>query len=294
MINLYDTIIAVSGEDRANHIILHSLNSLFVGSRNQEISDPDPEGLKKEIISSAFIGEAMFGSNKFFNQDEWQQLLSKLFKFARENNVDLSKDKHFNRWITDNSGRLAADLAAGKYSSYWSRPTSDYVALIEAAFVASSVTPEQMFNLRYSKSSARRQRGEFDTELAHAIAARTPDFVLKIVEEADFHKNYGYSYRGLFYEVLAFNGKLSKKAARHIRSDPSMEAAEIGIRTIAKNLEKFPNSAEVLSQVMDVNHLNVAMYLAKNVPREYLPFMAVCQDQSVREAVVNRMMESDL
>lgn len=292
MISLYDTIVATFSQARANQVILHSLNSLFVGSRHQEIVDHDPEQLKKEIISSQFIGEAMFGDHGFFNQDEWEQILSKLFKFARENNVDLSKDKYFGKWIVDNSGRLQADLIAGKYSSSWSRPSSDYVALIEAAFMAGTSTPEQIFRLRFNSSSSRRNRGEFDTELAHAIAVRSSDFILKIVEDTDFHKNYGYHYRGLFYEVLAFNGKLSKKAARHMRSDPSMEAAEIGIKTVGANLAKFSNGTEVLSQVMDVNHPHIAMYLAKNVPREYLPFMAVCQDQGVRQEVVKRMMES--
>jgi hypothetical protein len=65
----------------------------------------------------------------------------------------------------------------------------------------------------------------------------------------------------------------------------------MGVKAIANNITKFKNAAEVLSQVMDTRHTNSAMYLARTVPKEYLPFMAVCQNQAVRELVVNRMQE---
>jgi hypothetical protein len=63
----------------------------------------------------------------------------------------------------------------------------------------------------------------------------------------------------------------------------------LGIRAISENISKFKNAPEVLSQVMDTKHSSCATFLARNVAKEYLPFMVGCQDNSVRQIIVDRM-----
>jgi hypothetical protein len=159
--------------------------------------------------------------------------------------------------------------------------------MIEAGFISGDSDPAHICKRYYNIK--RNYCNPFDSELIKSIASRKPEVLIKLVEDVDFVKNVSYSFRSVIYTGLISFGKLSKKAARKIRSDSSEEASDSGVRAIATNLHKFPNAADILSQVMDTKHFSSAKYLAENVPKEYLPFMAVCQDQAVREIVVNRM-----
>ncbi len=295
MANLYDMMLASQGEVKANNMILLSLFKIF-GEKSEDFdksltgSGLDMGEVRLFLAKEPDISKIMFGARSFSStQYNWEVALSGIFKFARDNDIDLSKDESYGNWITNNAGRLTADLAAGKFTSYWSRPPEDYLATIEAAFLSGNVDPIEMWKERFPKNSPRRYNSVFDIELMKSIAKRIPDEILKAIEETDFHKNYPYSLRAMIYESIARTGKLSKKAARRIRSDPSEEAAITGIKTIGKNLGKYSNATEILSQVMDVTYGSVAVYLAKTIPEEYLMFMAVSQDQEVRKIIVERM-----
>jgi hypothetical protein len=126
-----------------------------------------------------------------------------------------------------------------------------------------------------------------------SIAARTPKVIIDQIEDIGFASAVGYDLRSAIYSVIAETGHLTKKAARKIRSDASEQAATIGIRTIAANIHKFPNANEVLAQVMDTKYFAPAKFLAETIPRDLLPFMAVCENHEVRKIVVNRMQNSE-
>lgn len=287
MADLYSSIVEKTGQIKANYLILSAILDLFIKPTRLKNGGEDPDLLKRELFQSTFFGEVLFQSHEGYSHEDWQKILSYSFSHARENGIDLSKDPNFQRWIVENKDRLNDDISSGRYSSYWQHPPEDYVALIEAGFISGSADPAKIYR-RYSHIK-RTHVNKFDTELIRSIACRVPDLMIEGVEDVDFVKNVAYPFRSIIYASLAEQGKLSKKAARKIRSDSSEESSDVGVKAIAANLHKFENATEVLSQIMDTKHFKSAKYLADHVPKQYLPFMAVCQDQRIREIVVKRM-----
>ena len=287
MIDLYSSMAKSSGQAKANQLLLSALHDLFFKSGNLTRDGHDPESLKKIIFDSGILGEILFGDCKGYEHDAWQEIISQSFAYARDNGISLVNDSGFKVWIEKNSNRLNQDIESDRYSNYWQRPTNDYIAMIEAGFISGNSDPEKICK-KYSHIK-RTYINLFDSQLISSIAARKPESLIDMVEDTEFVRNVSYPFRSIIYTSLASFGKLSKKAARKIRSDSSEEASDAGVREIANNLHKFGNATEVLSQVMDTKHFSSASYLANNVPKQYLPFMAVCQDQRIRQIVVNRM-----
>lgn len=287
MKNLYDIVSSSWGMPKANQLVLDAISDIFHARGKQTDA---ANALKREIILSGAAGDIIFADFAPINRDAWGSLISKIFEYSTCSNIDLSSDPKFAKWKQDNSSRLMAAIGEGAYNSYWSRLPPDYVGMIEAGFDAGGADPEKIFKHRYSKNKSS-YNSPFDVALINAIARRSTAPMIQSVEDTEFYSRISYQLRSSIYLALASVGKLSGKAARRIRSDSSEEASDFGVKAIADNIAKFPNAAEVLSQVMDTKHHQSAMYLARTVPVEYLPFMAVCQNQTVRELVVNRMQQ---
>lgn len=287
MIDLYSAITDSAGKERANKIVLSAIHTIFFNPVKLNKLGHNTDELIMALFESKLLGELLFGSSREYPSEEREQILSQAFSYARNKGITLLEDPPFANWIKDNSGRLNQDIVSSRYSHYWERPPEDYIAMIEAGFISGDSDPAHICKRYYNVK--RNNCNNFDTELIKSIAARKPEVLIELVEDVDFVKNVSYSFRSIIYTGLIGFGKLSKKSARKIRSDSSEEASDSGVRAIADNIHKFPNAAEILSQVMDTKHFSSAKYLAETVPKEYLPFMAVCQDQRVREIVVNRM-----
>lgn len=287
MIDLYSSLAESGGQAKANQLVLFAIHNIFLNTATITNNGLDSDHMKKVMFESGILGEILFGDCREYNNESWQEIISQSFAYARDNGINLMDNPTFKVWIVENSNRLNQDIESGRYTNYWERAPIDYIAMIEAGFISGNSDPEKICK-RYT-SIKRSYRNQFDIELIRSIASRKPEALIRMVEDSDFTKNVTYPFRSIIYATLASFGKLSKKAARKIRSDSSEEASEAGIREIAKNLHKFENATEVLSQVMDTKHFSSARYLADTVPKQYLPFMAVCQDQRVREIVVNRM-----
>jgi hypothetical protein len=287
MTDLYSAISDSAGKERANKLVLSAIHEAFHKPNKMTKLGHNTDELIMALFELKLLGELLFESSRGSSHEEREQILSQSFLYARNNGINLLEDPHFAVWIKDNSGRLNQDIDSSRYSNYWGRPPEDYIAMIEAGFISGDSDPVHICKRYYNIK--RNYCNHFDSELIKSIASRKPEVLIKLVEDVDFVKNVSYSFRSIIYTGLISFGKLSKKAARKIRSDSSEEASDSGVRAIATNLHKFPNAAEILSQVMDTKHFSSAKYLAENVPKEYLPFMAVCQDQRVREIVVNRM-----
>ena len=287
MTDLYSSMSQSNGPQSSNYLIISALHEIF--SRLGTSRDGyNAEEMRKILFNSGFLGEMLFGGgHSGFNIENYKETLSLAFAYARDNKISLMNDSSFKTWIEENCNRLNEGIEAGNHRNYWQRPSSDYIAFIEAAFISGVSDPEAV-SKRY-RHVGNHHINAFDIELVKSIAARRPDVLIDIVEDTNFVKNVAYSFRSVIYVALANCGKLSKKAARRIRSDSSEEASDAGVREIATNLHKFENATEVLSQVMDTKHYSSARYLADTIPKQYLPFMAVCQDQRIREIVVNRM-----
>lgn len=287
MKNLYDVVSAKWGMPKANQLVLDAISDIFYdkGKKNEAENT-----LKREIILSGAAADIIFADFAPTNRDVWSQLISKIFEYSIDFGINLSDDPKFADWKQANSTRLMTSIEEGAFSSYWGRIPPDYIGMIEAGFDCGGADPEKIFKRRYSRNKSA-YKSQFDVALLQAIARRSTTGMIQAVEDTEFYSRLSYQIRSEVYTSLASVGKLTAKAARRIRSDSSEEASEFGIRAIADNIGKFPNAAEVLSQIMDTKHHNSAMYLARTVPVEYLPFMAVCKSQSVREVVVNRMQE---
>jgi hypothetical protein len=278
------------GSAKANQLLLDAIYDVF--SANKRRGDHLKfNQMKEEIITSGAAGEVIFANFSPANAEVWGELISLIFSYSIQNEINLTSDLAFKKWIEDHGGWLNKAISEGNYASYWQRPPANYVGLIEAAFITGTSDPEAIFKKRYSRNKTT-YKNTFDTDLLRAIARRSTEGMISAVEDTQFTSNVSFQIRGEIFVSLASVGCLTKKAARKIRSDSSEESSEMGVRAIAENISKFKNAAEVLSQVMDTKHYNSASYLAKTVPKEYLPFMAVCQDQDVRKIVVNRMQES--
>jgi hypothetical protein len=293
MTNLFEIASKSWGKARTNQLLLDALYDIFSASPNKRGRSDCAlifVDKKTELITSGVAGEVIFSDFSPTNKEEWGNLISLIFSYSKQNQVDLTLDPNFNKWIQDNGTRLNRIISEGAFNSYWQRPPSDYIGVIEAGFITGNSDPEKIYRLRYSRNKTS-YKNLFDVELLSAIARRSTAGMIEAVEDTEFCSRVSYTIRAEIFSALASVGCLTKKAARKIRSDSSEEASNIGITAIANNITKFKNASEVLSQVMDTKHHNSAMYLARTVPKEYLPFMAVCQDQDVRKVVVTRMQE---
>lgn len=289
MTNLFEATSRNWGPAKANQLLLDAIYDIFSARKKSSIFSCTEE-MKGEIISSGVAGEVIFANFSPMNREVWGELVSLIFGYSIRIGLDLTSDPNFNSWISDNGKRLNQMINEGAYNSYWQRPAPEFLGIIEAGFVTGNSNPEAIFKARYHRNKSS-YKNPFDVELLRAIARRSTTGMIQSVEDTEFGSRLSHSIRGEIFASLASVGCLTKKAARKIRSDSSEEASEIGIKAIADNITKFKNAAEVLSQVMDTKHTNSAIYLARTIPREYLPFMAVCQNQGVRELVVNRMQE---
>ena len=287
MKNLYEVTKEGWGFPRANQLVLDAICSVFF--ERGKVAEAT-ENLRKQIILSGVAGEVIFADFSPTNREHSGQLISKIFEYSIDYGIDLSLDTAFAKWKQDNSSRLMTAISEGAYNSYWSRLPPEYIGMIEAGFDCGGADPEKIFKLRYSRNKSS-YSSQFDMALLRAIARRSTTGMIQAVEDTEFYSRFSYQIRSQIYISLALVGKLSAKAARRIRSDSSEESSDHGVKAIGDNIAKFPNAAEVLSQVMDTKHDNSAMYLARTIPVEYLPFMAVCQNQRVRELVVNRMQQ---
>ncbi len=291
MVNLLEVTSDGWGKAKANQLLLDAVYEIFSRKRSG-YRNLITEDMIKSIITSGAAGEIVFNPDFVpLNRDVWGEAISFLFSYAIHNNLNLNEDPNFAKWIQDNGSRLDRMVSEGAYNSYWQKPPPEYIGLIEAGFIAGKSDPDRLFKIRYSRNKAS-YKNVFDIALLPAIARRSTASMIEAVEDTEFGSRVSHTLRGEIFSALASVGCLTKKAARKVRSDSSEEASEMGVKAIADNITKFKNAAEVLSQVMDTKHHNSALYLARTVPKEYLPFMAVCQDQSVREVVVNRMQEA--
>lgn len=291
MTNLFKITSESWGAAKANQLLLDAIFDLFSGKRRgSAFGEVNAEDMREKIVTSGAAGEVIFADFAPINRDLWGELITLIFVYSIKKNIDLTLDPNFNKWIQENGSRLNSLINEGAYGSYWQRPATEFLGIIESGFITGLADPEKIFKARYSRNKTS-YKNQFDVELIHAIARRSTTGMIAAVEDTEFNSRISHTLRGEIFAALASVGCLTKKAARKIRSDSSEEASEFGVKAIANNITKFKNAAEVLSQVMDTRHTSSAIYLAKTIPREYLPFMAVCQNQAVRELVVNRMQE---
>lgn len=287
--DLYNSLSQSIGKDKATGLLIDSISYVFADNHLLRDAGINSGDMLKELFSSMIISDIIFSSQGNLSNNSTQSVISSAFAYARDNKIDLMKDPGFSNWINNNCTLLGYQIQAGKYRTYWEQPGPNYIGVIEAGFISKKVTPAEVWNERIRSGSKKSYISNYDAEIIMSIVARDPDFVLKQVEDQDFASRFSYPYRSKIYQALASCGKLTKKAARKIRSDSSEEASQAGIKAIAENLSKFDLPTEILSQVMDTKHYHAARYLAVNIPYEYLPFMAVCQDQSIRNIVVERI-----
>lgn len=288
MTNLFASFTKSQGEAKANFLALSGLNLAF-----RTIAEPASKELIVELFKTNIIADILFGNCSLYATQYRGDLLSTSFTYARDNKIDLSVRSGFKEWITANSSRLNDDIATSRYKNYWETPSTESAAIIEAGFISGLSDPEKLFNLKFKTYPAYYRLSNFDLQLMKSIAARTPKVIIDQIEDIGFASAVGYDLRSAIYGVIAETGHLTKKAARKIRSDASEQAATIGIRTIAANIHKFPNANEVLAQVMDTKYFAPAKFLAETIPRDLLPFMAVCENHEVRKIVVNRMQNDE-
>jgi hypothetical protein len=290
MTDLYQVTSKNWGSTKTNQLLLDAVYDIFSAKKKNPLF-MQTESMKSDIITSGVAGEVIFANFAPMNRDVWGELVSLIFHFSIRSGLDLTSDSNFKIWINENGKRLNQMVNEGAYNSYWQRPPTEFLGLIEAGFITGNSDPEAIFKARYHRNKTS-YKNLFDVELLKAIARRSTSGMIQSVEDTEFASRISHSLRGEIFASLASVGSLTKKAARKIRSDSSEEASDMGVKAIADNITKFKNAAEVLSQVMDTKHTNSAMYLARTIPKEYLPFMAVCQNQQVREIVVNRMQEA--
>lgn len=290
MSNLYQITSNNWGKTKATQLLLDAIYDVFSLKRSRSAINLVNQDVMSGIITSGAAGEVIFADFSPTNHEVWGETISLVFSYAIQNGIDLNTDPNFNKWITDNGDRLNKIVSEGAFNSYWQRPPQDYVGLIEAGFITGKADPDLIYKRRFSRNKTS-YKNVFDIALLPAIARRSTARMIQEVEDTQFGSNVSHTLRGEIYAALASVGCLTKKAARKVRSDSSEEASDMGVKAIANNIAKFKNATEVLSQVMDTKHYNSALYLARTIPKEYLPFMAVCQDQSIREVVVTRMQE---
>jgi hypothetical protein len=290
MVDLYDIQKRNYDESSANFFALRGLSLIFQEKKSIRGSDPTyyDNSMKLDCINSGVAGQAIFGDKKNIPEEEWKELLSLVFSFASKEGISLLEKPGFDNWIKDNSGMLNSIIQTGRHKSAWGNLTPDYKAIIHAAFASGSSSADTVYKSRFFSYKEYRM-SSFDAYLLMEIATLFPSVIIDHIESVSFVKDISYGPRGNIFYAIASSGNLSKKAARKIRSDSSEEASMLGIRAISENISKFKNAPEVLSQVMDTKHDSCATFLARNVAKEYLPFMVGCQDNSVRQIIVDRM-----
>jgi len=287
--DLYESLTQSIGKDRATGLLIDSISYIFQDSHLLQDAGVSSKDMLRDLFSSMIISDIIFSNPAILSANSTQSVISSAFAYARDNKINLLSDAGFSNWINNNSSHLSFQIQAGKYRTYWEQPSPNYIGVIEAAFISKKVAPAEVWNERIKPGSKKSYISNYDAEIINSIVARDPEFVLNQVEDQEFASRFSYPYRSKVYQALASCGKLTKKSARKIRSDSSEEASQAGIKAIAENLSKFDLPTEILSQVMDTKHYHSAKFLALNIPYEYLPFMAVCQDQSIRQIVVERI-----
>ncbi len=287
--DLYESLTQSIGKDRATGLLIDSISYIFQDSHLLQDAGVSSKDMLRDLFSSMIISDIIFSNPAILSANSTQSVISSAFAYARDNKINLLSDAGFSNWINNNRSHLSFQIQAGKYRTYWEQPSPNYIGVIEAAFISKKVAPAEVWNERIKPGSKKSYISNYDAEIINSIVARDPEFVLNQVEDQEFASRFSYPYRSKVYQALASCGKLTKKSARKIRSDSSEEASQAGIKAIAENLSKFDLPTEILSQVMDTKHYHSAKFLALNIPYEYLPFMAVCQDQSIRQIVVERI-----
>lgn len=290
MTDLFEIQKSLIKDSSANALALKGLSLIFHEKRSIRGVDPGyyDDSFKSDVINSGVAGQVLFGDISMWSQEEWKELLSLVFSFSSKNGISLLEKPGFDNWINQYSGQLNSIVSTGRYKSAWSTVSPDYKAVIQAAFITKTSSPDAIYKSRFLTHKEHRMNA-FDVYLLDELATKCPSTIIDHVESIDFVKNIYYGCRGYIFSALASSGNLSKKAARKIRSDSSEEASMAGIRAISENISKFKNAPEVLSQVMDTKHSTCATYLARNVAKEYLPFMVGCQDNAIRQIIVARM-----
>lgn len=115
--------------------------------------------------------------------------------------------------------------------------------------------------------------------------------------ESDEFDSLAYQIRGHLYRISAKSDVITKRIARKIRSDASEKASLLGTREMITYFNqslsegKETNVVKHISQIYDTRHRDVAIELAKRLPKEQLVYMLGNQCEQARWLIDKRLTE---
>jgi hypothetical protein len=183
MTNLFKVTSESWGAAKANQLLLDATHDLFsTKSRKSNFGEINVDDMRERVISSGAAGEVIFADFAPINRDAWGELITLIFGYCINKKIDLTLDPNFKKWIQDSGNRLNGLINEGAYASYWQRPPTEFLGIIEAGFITGLSDPDHIFKIRYSRNKTS-YKNQFDIELIPAIARRSTAGMIAAVED---------------------------------------------------------------------------------------------------------------
>lgn len=216
-----------------------------------------------------------------------------ILAWARDNNISiLNYSPKLREFASQRKGKIFDAISSVPYRLwyYHNRPgvMINWID-IELSIHTEECSLKQLLSRRYLSKTKIEDFSPFDVHCIEAIASRDPKLIQDLVEDTTFSKRFDSGARGQIYAALAKYDALSTKIARKIRSDSSEGASSAGIFAILANWQKITNPQNYISQCVDTNYPDIAFRLAREVPVQFVTFMAGSQHRNAREEAVRRM-----
>jgi hypothetical protein len=188
---------------------------------------------------------------------------------------------HYSQSLRDfasqRTGKIFESIASHPYRRWYYHQKPGHMLSwidIELSLSTEEISPSKMISKRYLSKSKIEDFSDFDVNCFDSIVARNPKLAQEVVEDTSFNKRFDSGARGPIYMSLAKYNALTTKIARKIRSDTSERASSDGIFAILSNWNKITNPQAYISQCVDTNYPDIALRLARDIPIQFVTFMA--------------------
>ena len=306
----------LSNLDSFSEIIKNGVSYLFreAAEDDTEHNHSAAEVLKKNFITSgAFDGfmptivseinhmmvesgkNAYYGNYRSFGDKSYAPdgRLWYIMAWSRDNKIPLLHySPNLREFASQRAGKAIEAIASHPYRSWYYNQKMGHMMTwvdMELSLSTEECSPSQILSKRYLSKSKVEDFSLFDVSCFDSIVARNPKLAQEVVEDTSFNKRFDSGARGPIYTSLARYNALTTKIARKIRSDTSERASGDGIFSILTNWNKITNPQAYISQCVDTNYPDIALRLAKEIPIQFVTFMAGSQHNHAREEAVRRM-----
>lgn len=282
-----------SGENHTN-LSIESIKKNFITSGAFEAIMPTMISDINEMITET-KSISYYGGHKSYGEKSYAPdgRLWYVMAWARDNKISpVAYSPSLSAFASTRTGAIFDAINSHPFRLWYYHQKPGFMVSwidLELSMATEECSTKQLLSKRYLSRSKIEDFSQFDVNCIDAIVSRTPKLIQDVVEDTSFNKRFDSGARGPIYASLAKYNALTTKIARKIRSDTSERASSDGIFSILANWNNITNPQAYISQCVDTNYSDVALRLAREIPIQFVTFMAGSQHSHAREEAVRRM-----